>query len=134
MLFAPISTAAPFGLSTIGQIALTVRDSARSVAFCRDVLGMKLLFEMPGMGFFDCNGIRLMLSGSETGETYSTIVYFKVPDIRVAYETLRGREVAFDREPHMIARMPEHELWMAFFRDPDCNLLALMTEVPLQAA
>ena len=134
MLFAPISTAAPFGLSTIGQIALTVRDSARSVAFCRDVLGMKLLFEMPGMGFFDCNGIRLMLSGSETGETYSTIVYFKVPDIQVAYETLRGREVAFDREPHMIARMPEHELWMAFFRDPDCNLLALMTEVPLQAA
>jgi len=134
MLFAPISTAAPFGLSTIGQIALTVRDSARSVAFCRDVLGMKLLFEMPGMGFFDCNGIRLMLSGSETGETYSTIVYFKVPDIQVAYETLRGREVAFDREPHMIARMPEHELWMAFFRDPDRNLLALMTEVPLQAA
>ena len=134
MLFAPISTAAPFGLSTIGQIALTVRDSSRSVAFYRDVLGMKLLFEMPGMGFFDCNGIRLMLSGSETGETYSTIVYFKVPDIRVAYETLRGREVAFDREPHMIARMPEHELWMAFFRDPDCNLLALMTEVPLQAA
>ena len=134
MLFAPISTAAPFGLSTIGQIALTVRDSSRSVAFYRDVLGMKLLFEMPGMGFFDCNGIRLMLSGSETGETYSTIVYFKVPDIQVAYETLRGREVAFDREPHMIARMPEHELWMAFFRDPDCNLLALMTEVPLQAA
>jgi len=134
MLFAPISTAVPFGLSTIGQIALTVRDSSRSVAFYRDVLGMKLLFEMPGMGFFDCNGIRLMLSGSETGETYSTIVYFKVPDIRVAYETLRGREVAFDREPHMIARMPEHELWMAFFRDPDRNLLALMTEVPLQAA
>jgi len=133
MLFAPISTAVPFGLSTIGQIALTVRDSARSVAFYRDVLGMKLLFEMPGMGFFDCNGIRLMLSGSETGETYSTIVYFKVPDIQVAYETLRGREVAFDREPHMIARMPEHELWMAFFRDPDRNLLALMTEVPLQA-
>ena len=134
MLFAPISTAVPFGLSTIGQIALTVRDSSRSVAFYRDVLGMKLLFEMPDMGFFDCNGIRLMLSGSETGETYSTIVYFKVPDIQVAYETLRGREVAFDREPHMIARMPEHELWMAFFRDPDRNLLALMTEVPLQAA
>ena len=134
MVFAPISSAAPFGLSTIGQIALTVRDAARSVAFYRDILGMRLLFEMPGMGFFDCNGIRLMLSGSETGETYSTIVYFKVPDIRVAYETLRGREVAFDREPHMIARMPEHELWMAFFRDPDRNLLALMTEVPLQAA
>lgn len=134
MVFAPISTAAPFGLSTIGQIALTVRDSSRSVAFYRDVLGMKLLFEMPGMGFFDCNGIRLMLSGSETGETYSSIVYFKVPDIRTAYQTLREREVTFDREPHLIARMPDHELWMAFFRDPDRNLLALMSEVPLEVA
>jgi methylmalonyl-CoA/ethylmalonyl-CoA epimerase len=134
MVFAPISTAAPFGLSTIGQIALTVRDSARSVAFYRDVLGMKLLFEMPGMGFFDCNGIRLMLSASESGETYSSIVYFKVPDIQVAYETLREREVVFDREPHIIARLPGHELWMAFFRDPDRNLLALMSEVPLEAA
>jgi methylmalonyl-CoA/ethylmalonyl-CoA epimerase len=134
MLFAPISAAAPFRLFTIGQIALTVRDSARSVAFYRDVLGMQLLFEMPGMGFFDCNGIRLMLSGSETRETYSSIVYFKVPDIQAAYETLREREVPFDGEPHMIARMPDHELWMAFFRDPDRNLLALMSEVPLQAA
>jgi methylmalonyl-CoA/ethylmalonyl-CoA epimerase len=134
MVFAPISTTAPFGLSTIGQIALTVRDSARSVVFYRDVLGMNLLFEMPGMGFFDCNGIRLMLSGSESGETYSSIVYFKVPDIQTAYETLREREVPFDREPHLIARMPGHELWMAFFRDPDRNLLALMSEVPLEAA
>jgi len=134
MVFAPISSAAPFGLSTIGQIALTVRDSARSVAFYRDVLGMKLLFEMPGMGFFDCDGIRLMLSASETLENYSSIVYFKVPDIQTAYETLREREVVFDREPHIIARMPGHELWMAFFRDPDRNLLALMSEVPLEAA
>jgi len=134
MVFAPTSTTAPFGLSTIGQIALTVRDSAKAVAFYRDVLGMKLLFEMPGMGFFDCDGIRLMLSGSENGETYSSIVYFKVADIRAAYETLREREVPFDREPHIIARMPGHELWMAFFRDPDRNVLALMCEVPLAAA
>ena len=104
------------------------------MAFYRDVLGMKLLFEMPGMGFFDCDGIRLMLSASETLENYSSIVYFKVPDIQTAYETLREREVVFDREPHIIARMPGHELWMAFFRDPHPNLLALMSEVPLEAA
>ena len=133
MVFAPTSTAAPFGLSTIGQIGLTVRDSGKAVAFYRDVLGMKLLFEMPGMGFFDCDGIRLMLSASETGETYSSIVYFNVPDIQTAYETLREREVPFEGEPHMIARMPGHELWMAFFRDPDRNLLALMSEVPVEA-
>jgi len=29
----------------------------------------------------------------------------------------------------MIAKMPGHELWMTFFRDPDHNLLALMSEV-----
>lgn len=134
MVLAPTSTAAPFGLSTIGQVALTVRDADRSAAFYRDVLGMKLLFQMPNMAFFDCNGIRLMLSTSETGETFSSIVYFRVPDIEAAYDTLRQREVAFDREPHLVARMPDHELWMAFFRDPDRNLLALMSEVPLAAA
>jgi len=134
MVFAA-STAAPFGLSTIGQIGISVRDSARAVAFYRDVLGMKLLFEMPGMGFFDCDGIRLMLSASENGgETYSSIVYFRVPDIESACDALRARHVPFESEPHLIARMPDHELWMAFFRDPDRNLLALMSEVPLDAA
>lgn len=134
MVFAPDSAAVPFGLSAIGQIGLTVTDAARSVAFYRDVLGMKLLFEMPTMAFFDCGGIRLLLSASETSETYSSILYFKVPDIQTAYETLREREVPFEGEPHIIARMPDHELWMAFFRDPDRNLLALMCEVPLAAA
>jgi catechol 2,3-dioxygenase-like lactoylglutathione lyase family enzyme len=129
MVFVPTPTVVPFGLSTIGQIAITVRDTASAVVFYRDILGMKLLFEVPGMGFFDCDGVRLMLSVSERpAETYSSIIYFKVPDIQTAYETLRERQVAFEGEPHRIARMPDHELWMAFFRDPDHNLLALMSE------
>ncbi len=123
-------TAAPLGLSAIGQIALSVRDAAAAAAFYRDKLGMKLLFEFPGLAFFDCAGIRLMLSGSANpGESYSSIVYFKVPDLHAAYDELRSRDVPFEREPHLVARMPDHELWMAFFRDPDCNLLALMSEV-----
>lgn len=117
-------------LSAIGQVAITVTDVARAVAFYRDTLGMKLLFEMPGMGFFDCGGVRLMLSPSEHGETYSSIVYYKVDDIDGAANTLAGRGVPFDRTPHLVARMPTHDLWMAFFRDPDRNLLALMSEVP----
>jgi methylmalonyl-CoA/ethylmalonyl-CoA epimerase len=122
------TAAAPFGLSTLGQIALTVTDVDRSVAFYRDALGMKLLFQVSGMGFFECGDIRLMLSGSENpGERYSSILYFKVTDIQQAFETLRGRGVPFDREPHLVARMPGHDLWMAFFRDPDRNLLALMS-------
>ena len=121
----------PFGLSAIGQIGITVADVDRAIAFYRDTLGMKFLFQVPQMAFFDCGGVRLMLSVSERpAETYSSILYFKVPDIRQAHRTMAGRGAAFEGEPHLLARMPDHDLWMAFFRDPDRNLLALMSEVP----
>ena len=119
-----------FGLSTIGQIAVTVTDVPRAIAFYKDTLGLKLLFQMPAMGFFDCGGVRLMLSTSEKpGETYSSILYFKVADIKDAWRELVSRGITVEREPHMIAKMPDHELWMAFFRDPDRNVMALMSEV-----
>jgi methylmalonyl-CoA/ethylmalonyl-CoA epimerase len=121
---------AAFGLSTIGQIALTVTDVPRAIAFYKDTLGLKLLFEMPAMGFFDCGGVRLMLSGSEkAGESDRSVIYFKVPDIHEAWRELMARGITAEREPHLIARMADYELWMAFFRDPDRNLLALMCEV-----
>jgi len=124
------SAATSFGLSSIGQIAITTTNLERAVAFYRDTLGMKLLFQVPGLAFFDCAGIRLMLSGAEKpGEQYSSVVYFRVPDILAAAKTLESRGVPFDRPPHLVARMPDHDLWMAFFRDPDRNLLALMAEV-----
>jgi len=117
-------------LSSIGQIAITISNLERAVAFYHDKLELKLLFEVPGLAFFDCAGVRLMLSGSENpGEQYSSILYFRVPDIQAAARTLESRGVAFDQQPHFVARMPDHELWMAFFRDPDRNLLALMSEV-----
>ncbi len=117
-------------LSTIGQIGLTVTDVERAIAFYRDVLGMKLLFQVPNMGFFDCDGIRLMISGSEKpDEHYGSVIYFKVANIQQTHASLVERGVVFEGAPHMIARMPDHELWMAFFRDPDRNLLALMSEV-----
>jgi len=121
---------AGFGLSTIGQIAITVTNVERAIVFYRDTLGIRLLFQVPNMGFFDCGGVRLMLSGSEKpGETYSSVLYFKVGAIQDAFRELTVRGVAFEGEPHMIARMTDHELWMVFFRDPDRNLLALMSEV-----
>jgi len=83
---------ASFGLSSIGQIAITITDLERAVAFYRDTLGIKLLFQVPGMAFFDCAGIRLMLSGAEKpGEKYSSILYFKTHDIEAAAKTLEGR-------------------------------------------
>lgn len=121
----------PFGLSAIGQIAITVTEVDRAVAFYRYTLGMQLLFQVPNMGFFACDGVRLMLTGSEKPlEQYSSVIYFKVSDIQAAFQTLRGRGVTFEQEPHLLARMPGHDLWMAFFRDPDRNLLGLMSEVP----
>ncbi len=131
----PATADASFGLSSIGQIAITITNLERAAAFYRDTLGLKLLFQVPGMAFFDCAGIRLMLSGAEKpGEHYSSILYFKVPDIQAAAKTMESRGAPFDRQPHLLARMPDHDLWMAFFRDPDRNLLALMSEVPRAAA
>jgi methylmalonyl-CoA/ethylmalonyl-CoA epimerase len=117
-------------LSAIGQIGSTVKDLPAAIAFYRDTLGLKQLFEVGRMAFFDCSGIRLMLSAGETpSESYNSILYFRADDIQAVHRSLSGRGVSFEREPHLVARLPDHELWMAFFRDPDGNLLALMSEV-----
>jgi methylmalonyl-CoA/ethylmalonyl-CoA epimerase len=118
-------------LSQIGQIAIVVKDVERSTAFYRDVLGMRFLFSYPGLAFFDCGGVRLMLSHPEKKEYDhpSSILYFRVENIQSAYQTLRERHVEFEDEPHVVARMPDHDLWMSFFRDPDDNIFALMAEV-----
>ena len=121
-----------FGLAQIGQIAVPVSNIDRATTFYQDVLGMHFLFQAPpGLAFFDCNGIRLLLDApaKAQAENYSSIIYYKVPDIQAAFEILTARGVVFEAEPHLIAKMPDHDLWMAFFRDPDSNLLALMGEV-----
>ena len=123
---------ADFGLDRIGQIAVPVSDIDRAVAFYRDTLGMRLLFQAPpGLAFFDCAGIRLMLDAPARAqsENRSSVIYYRVADLETACELLSGRGVHFDAGPHLIAKLPDHELWMAFFRDPDENLLALMSEV-----
>lgn len=121
---------ANFDLSQIGQIALNVHDLERAVAFYRDKLGMKHLFTVPKMAFFECGGIRLMLGLPEKPEFDhpSSIIYFKVDDIQIAFRTLSSRGVSFEGDPHLVAKMPTHDLWMAFFRDSENNLFALMSE------
>jgi len=120
-----------FGLSQIGQISVNVHDLERATAFYRDALEMKHLFTVPKMAFFDCNGIRLMLGLPEKPEFNhpSSVIYFKVDDIQKAFQTFSGRGVKFEDAPHLIAKMPDHDLWMAFFRDSENNFLALMSEV-----
>jgi methylmalonyl-CoA/ethylmalonyl-CoA epimerase len=124
-------SAASFGLNQIGQIAVPVTDIDRAVTFYRDTLGMRFLFQAPpGLGFFDCGGVRLMLDAPAKAQAgQASPIYYKVSDIHAAFDTLSARGVMFEAKPHLIAKLPDHELWMAFFRDPDGNLLALMSEV-----
>jgi methylmalonyl-CoA/ethylmalonyl-CoA epimerase len=126
------TTAGPVGLTRIGQIALNVRDVQRAVAFYRDTLGMQYLFEIPNAAFFQCGGVRLMLGTAETPEHDhpASILYYAVDDLHAAHGALVAQGVAFEREPHLLARMPDHDLWMAFFRDSEENLVGLMSEVP----
>jgi methylmalonyl-CoA/ethylmalonyl-CoA epimerase len=119
-------------LEKIGQIAINAKDLPRAVQFYRDTLGMRFLFEAPpSLAFFDCGGIRLMLSPPETAEFDhpGSVLYYKVNDIQATYETLRGRGVSFIDAPHVIAKLPDHVLWMCFFRDSEGNTSGLMSEV-----
>ena len=119
------------GLNRIGQIAVPVSDIDRAVVFYRDVLRMRFLFQAPpGLGFFDCGGIRLMLdAAAKKNAGNGSVIYYKVDDLMSSFNDLSSRGVTFESNPHLIAKMPDHELWMAFFHDPDQNLLALMSEV-----
>ena len=118
-------------ISQIGQIAVVVENLERATAFYRDILGMRYLFQVPGMSFFDLGGVRLMLGVPEGSEKAGTsTIYYRVADLVQTFEQLSGRGVEFVQEPHLVARMEDHDLWMAFFHDPEGNLLALMSELP----
>jgi catechol 2,3-dioxygenase-like lactoylglutathione lyase family enzyme len=120
------------GISRLGQVAINVHEVDRAISFYRDKLGLPLLFTTGDMGFFDCGGVRLMLSRPEKPEFDhpGSVLYFVVADIEAAYRQLVAESVRFEGKPHLIARLPDHDLWMAFFRDSEENLLALMSEVP----
>ena len=125
------TTTPALGLGAIGQIAVNAHDIPRAVRFYRDALGMRLLFEAPPkMAFFDCGSVRLMLSLPEIAEYDhpGSVLYFRVDDIEQAHSALKERGVEFKDTPHLIARMPDHELWMTFFKDSEGNTLALMAE------
>ena len=118
-------------IESLGQVALTVRDVQRSVAFYRDDIGLRFLFApAPTLTFLMIGDVRLMLSAPEGEFTPggSTVLYLRVADIEAEHAALVTRRVSFIDAPHLVARMPDHELWMCFFHDPDGHTLALMSE------
>lgn len=119
----------PVSLGHIGQISVHVEDIERAVAFYRDVLGIPHLFTFGNLGFMDCAGTRLFLDAiPEATHKETSVLYFTVPDIHAGRDGLAARGVAFESEPHIIHRHEDGtEEWMAFFRDPDNNMLAIMS-------
>jgi methylmalonyl-CoA/ethylmalonyl-CoA epimerase len=119
-------------LGPIGQIALPVADTDRAEAFYETVLGLRKLYRYGDLSFFDCAGVRLLLDKANDPASIRPqgCLYFRCPDIRLAVTKLQARGVVFTLAPHLIARMPDHDLWMAFFNDPDGHTLALMQEAP----
>jgi methylmalonyl-CoA/ethylmalonyl-CoA epimerase len=119
------------GLGPIAQIALHVSDADRAERFYRDTLGLRLLFRFGELVFFDCAGVRLMLEGGHEprGPGHAAFcIYLRTDRLDAEVARLKSAGVYFEREPQMVARMPDHELWLAFFRDPDNNLLSLLDE------
>jgi catechol 2,3-dioxygenase-like lactoylglutathione lyase family enzyme len=115
----------------IAQIAITVTDLAPAKDFYMNTLGMRFLFETGPLVFFQCGDIRLMLSNTEASQPRGgTVLYFKVEDINAVFDALKARDAHLVDTPHLIARMPDHDLWMFFVKDPDENLIGVMSEVP----
>jgi len=116
--------------SRIRQIAVVCKDVARATAFYRDTLGLPFLFAAgPSLSFFDCGGVRLMLSSDNEGhDNLASMLYYLVTDIEGTQSDLETKGVSFVEKPHMIAKMPDHELWLSAFKDSEGNLLGLMEE------
>jgi methylmalonyl-CoA/ethylmalonyl-CoA epimerase len=117
-------------LSQIGQIALPVADTDRAEAFYEKVIGLRKLYRFGDLSFFDCAGVRLLLDKAADPITPRGCLYFRCPDIVLTIAELAKRGVAFTSQPHLIAKMDGHDLWMAFFKDPDGHTLAVMQEAP----
>jgi predicted enzyme related to lactoylglutathione lyase len=118
-------------LSTIGQIAITVSNVEVALSFYRDALGLGFLFSAgPDLAFLDADGIRLMLSTPQGAGAVgsNSILYFKVSDIEATHAAVLARGAVNERAPQLAARLPDHELWTGFLRDPDGNLVGLMEE------
>jgi len=120
--------------ATVTQLMIPIEDYDRGTAFYRDTLGIPFLFAAPPqMAFFQCGSVRLLVGVIPPGQQAQrgSAIYFQVPDIQAVFASLKGKGVAFTADPHLVNRGPKSELWLAEFKDPDGNQLALMSEVAI---
>jgi methylmalonyl-CoA/ethylmalonyl-CoA epimerase len=119
-------------LNQLGQVMLPVDDVDAAEVFYAETLGLRKLYRFGDLLFFDCAGVRLLVekAPAQPFVPSGSILYFRVADISLAYREFQSRGVAFSDQPHLIAPMEDHDLWMAFFKDPAGNTLALMQEAP----
>jgi len=123
-------------IDKIGQIAVAVTDVPRAIRFYCDVLSLEFLFEAsPNLAFVRCGDIRLMLTTlqGEVSDHHTSVIYYQVKDIEATTLTLKSRGVVFEREPQLAAKMPDHDLWLGFLRDPDNNLIGIMAEITTES-
>ena len=122
----------PFSLNRIGQIAIAVQDVDKAEKFYHDILRLRKLYRFRDLTFFDCCGVRLLIEKAADPESIrrASPIYFSCPDIALGVRELEQRGVTFTRQPYLIAPMEDHDLWMAFFKDTDDHILALMHEAP----
>lgn len=120
-------------VSSIKQIAITVSDVEKALAFYRDILGLEFLFSAgPNLAFLNADGVRIMLSTPQGAGAVgaNSILYFNAKDIEKSYKEFVAKGTKAEREPQLAANMPDHDLWTGFLRDPDDNLVGLMEEKP----
>ncbi|WP_371873278.1 VOC family protein [Lysinibacillus sp. Ag94] len=118
-------------IQSVGQIGIPVKELDRAIYFYKEKLGLSLLFNTDSMAFFECNGLRLLLTLPEKDEFIysSSIIYFQVENLSMTYEDLVNKNVTFIDEPHVVAKMGQTETWMVFFKDTEDNTHAFMSEV-----
>jgi catechol 2,3-dioxygenase-like lactoylglutathione lyase family enzyme len=117
-------------LTGILQVAITVTEIDRATAFYRDALGLPVLMTAPNMAFFNCGGVRLYLSSGQGPEHTggNSFLYFKTPDINAFLTGAKAKAITIHQEPNVIARMPDHDLWLMWIKDSEGNLLGIMEE------
>jgi methylmalonyl-CoA/ethylmalonyl-CoA epimerase len=122
------------GLGRVDQIALGVADVDAAERFYGETLGLRKIFRpQPHMVFFDLGGLSLLLEKPHDGsapQTGGAVIYLDCPDMALAVRELQARGVTFVHPPHLITRQPSYDLYMAFFTDPDGNMLALSQRAP----